>query len=142
MLDRLALARGLPRILRTDNGPEFCSRAMLTWAHERGVTLRLIQPGKPIQNAYSESFNGRFRDECLNEHWFTSMAHAQVIIEAWRREYNEERPKRAWAGSRRLTMPIGGVLNRVQSPSDSKSNRYSRRGDVTPSGSSGGVRGL
>ena len=56
---------------------------MLTWAHARGVTLRLIEPGKPTQNAYIESFNGRFRDECLNEHWFTSLAHAQVVIETW-----------------------------------------------------------
>ena len=79
IFDRVALARGLPRILRTDNGPEFCGRAMLTWAHARGVTLRLIEPGTPNQNAYIESFNGRFRDECLNEHWFTSLAHTQVI---------------------------------------------------------------
>ena len=97
-LDRLAADRGLPRILRTDNGPEFCGRAMLTWAHARGVTLRLIEPGKPTQNAYIESFNGRFRDECLNEHWFTSLAHAQAVIEAWRREYNEERPKKGLGG--------------------------------------------
>ena len=71
---------------------------MLTWAHTRGVTLRLIEPGKPNQNAYVESFNGRFRDECLNEHWFTSLAHTQVLIEAWRREYNEERPKKGLGG--------------------------------------------
>ena len=64
----------------------------------RGVTLRLIEPGKPNQNAYIESFNGRFRDECLNEHWFTSLAHAQALIEAWRREYNEERPKKGLGG--------------------------------------------
>ena len=98
IFDRLAIERGLPCALRTDNGPEFCGRAMLTWAHERGVTLRLIDPGKPNQNAYIESFNGRFRDECLNEHWFTSVAHAQVVIEAWRREYNEERPKKGLGG--------------------------------------------
>jgi transposase InsO family protein len=66
--------------------------------HERGVTLRLIEPGKPNQNAYIESFNGRFRDECLNEHWFTSLSHAQVVIEAWRRKYNEERPKKQLGG--------------------------------------------
>ena len=71
---------------------------MLTWAHERGLTLRLIDPGKPNQNAYIESFNGRFRDECLNEHWFTSVAHAQAVIEAWRCEYNDERPKEALGG--------------------------------------------
>jgi putative transposase len=98
VLDRLAIERGLPKVLRTDNALEFCGRAMLTWAHERGVTLRLIQPGKPNQNAYIESFNGRLRDECLNEHWFTSLAHAQVVIEAWRREYNEERPKKGLGG--------------------------------------------
>ncbi len=98
ILDQLAIDRGLPKALRTDNGPEFCGRAMLTWAHERGVDLRLIEPGKPNQNAYIESFNGRFRDECLNEHWFTSVGQAQVVIEAWRREYNEERPKKSLGG--------------------------------------------
>jgi putative transposase len=97
-LDRLAVERGLPMILRTDNGLECCGRAMLTWAHERGGTLRLIEPGKPNQNAYIESFNGRLRDECLNEHWFTSVPHAQAIIEAWRREYDEERPKKGLGG--------------------------------------------
>ncbi len=98
VLEALASTRGLPQVLRTDNGLEFCGRAMLTWAHTRGVTLRLIAPGKPTQNAYIESFNGRFRDECLNEHWFTSLAHAQVVIEAWRREDNEERPKKGLRG--------------------------------------------
>jgi transposase InsO family protein len=98
ILDRLAAERGLPQAIRTDNGKEFCGRAMLTWAHARGVNLFLIQPGKPNQNAYIESFNGRFRDECLNEHWFVSLAHARVVIEAWRREYNEERPKRSLGG--------------------------------------------
>lgn len=63
VLDALALTRGLPHVLRTDNGPEFCGRTLLTWAHDRGLTLRLIEPGKPNQNAYIESFNGRFRDE-------------------------------------------------------------------------------
>jgi putative transposase len=98
VLEQLAASRGLPQVLRTDNGPEFCSRVMLTWAYERGLTLRLIQPGKPNENAFIESFNGRFRDECLNEHWFTSLAHAQAVIEAWRREYNEERPKKSLGG--------------------------------------------
>lgn len=66
---------------------------MAAWAHERGMQLRLIEPGKPNQNAYIESFNGRLRDECLNEHWFPSLLHARTEIETWRREYNEERPK-------------------------------------------------
>lgn len=98
VLDRLMLSRGLPIVIRTDNGKEFCGKAMLNWAYERGVQLRLIQPGKPNQNAYVESFNGRLRDECLNEHWFPSLLHARTEIETWRREYNEERPKRALGG--------------------------------------------
>lgn len=98
ILDELALTRGLPKVLRTDNGKEFCGRAMLTWAHQHNVTLRLIEPGKPNQNAFIESFNGRFRDECLNEHWFLNLEHARVIIEAWRKEYNDERPKKALGG--------------------------------------------
>ena len=98
VLDRLALSRGLPRVIRTDNGKEFCGKAMVTWAHERGVDLRLIEPGKPNQNAYVESFNGRLRDECLNEHWFTHLLQARTDIEIWRREYNEERPKKALGG--------------------------------------------
>lgn len=98
ILDRLVITRGLPKVIRTDNGKEFCGRAMLTWAHQHNVTLRLIEPGKPNQNAYIESFNGRFRDECLNEHWFLNLNHAKAIIEAWWREYNEERPKKALGG--------------------------------------------
>jgi putative transposase len=98
ILDRLAVTRGLPKVIRTDNGKEFCGRAMLTWAHSNRVVLRLIEPGKPNQNAYIESFNGRLRDECLNEHWFVNLPHAKTIIEAWRREYNEERPKKALGG--------------------------------------------
>ena len=98
ILDALAATRGLPQMIRTDNGKEFCGRALLMWAHTHTVMLRLIEPGKPNQNAYVESFNGRFRDECLNEHWFLNLAHAQAIIEAWRREYNEERPKKALGG--------------------------------------------
>ena len=69
-----------------------------SWAHKHGVKLFLIEPGKPNQNAYIESFNGRLRDECLNEHWFTSLSHAKAVIEAWRREYNEERPKKSLGG--------------------------------------------
>lgn len=98
VLDRLSLSRGLPKVIRSDNGKEFCGKAMVEWAHARGVDLRLIEPGKPNQNAYIESFNGRLRDECLNEHWFTTLLHARTIIETWRREYNEERPKRTLGG--------------------------------------------
>ena len=98
ILDQLAKTRGLPKAIRTDNGKEFCSRALLTWAHARGVQLFLIEPGKPNQNAYIESFNGRFRDECLNEHWFTSLHHARIVIDTWRREYNQDRPKKSLGG--------------------------------------------
>lgn len=97
-LDQLALTRGLPRIIRSDNGPELIGKAMLNWAHANSVTLKQIAPGKPNQNAYIESFNGRFRDECLNEHWFVSLAHATAIIRGWMREYNEERPKKELGG--------------------------------------------
>lgn len=98
ILDELAVTRGLPKVIRTDNGKEFCGRAMLAWAHQNNVTLRLIEPGKPNQNAFIESFNGRFRDECLNEHWFLNIEHARAIIAAWHKEYNDERPKKALGG--------------------------------------------
>ena len=98
VLDEICSRRGRPEVIRTDNGPEFVGRAMLNWAHRNGVSLRLIEPGKPNQNAYVESFNGRLRDECLNEYWFVSLAHARTVIEAWRREYNEQRPKKTLAG--------------------------------------------
>ncbi len=98
ILDQLACTRGLPQAIRTDNGKEFCGKAMLSWASAKNVRLYLIEPGKPNQNAYIESFNGRFRDECLNENWFTSLHHAKVVIEAWRREYNEQRPKKSLGG--------------------------------------------
>ena len=97
-LDAIALSRPLPTIIRSDNGKEFIGRAMLNWAHHRGVQLKQIQPGKPQQNAYIESFNGRFRDECLNENWFVSLEHAKQIIEVWRQEYNRERPKKSLGG--------------------------------------------
>jgi len=98
LLDEVCAIRGRPSIIRTDNGKEFTGRAMLTWAHRHGIALRLIEPGKPNQNAYIESFNGRLRDECLNEHWFVSLHHARVIIHGWAKDYNEARPKKALGG--------------------------------------------
>jgi transposase InsO family protein len=124
ILQRIASSRALPKIIRTDNGKEFCGKAMLTFAHDAGITLRLIEPGKPNQNAYVESFNGRFRDECLNEHWFTSLAHAQVVIEAWRREYNEERPKKALGGLTPAAYAKQLATKTVTVTLDSNSNRY------------------
>jgi transposase InsO family protein len=98
LLDAICAQRGKPSILRSDNGKEFTGKAMLNWAHRNGVALKLIEPGKPNQNAYVESFNGRLRDECLNEHWFMTLTHARTEIERWRREYNEERPKQSLGG--------------------------------------------
>ena len=98
IMDAIKRSRGLPKVIRSDNGREFCGRAMAVWAHENGVALRFIEPGKPNQNAYVESFNGRLRDECLNEHWFTSLAHARAVIEEWRSDYNEQRPKKDLGG--------------------------------------------
>lgn len=124
MLDQLACRRGLPKAIRTDNGKEFCGRAMLTWAHARGVKLFLIEPGKPNQNAYIESFNGRFRDECLNEHWFTSLPHARAVIEAWRREYNEERPKKSLGGLTPAAYAQKLAKQPLHYPTDSKAKCY------------------
>ncbi|MBM0748056.1 transposase [Pantoea eucrina] len=95
ILDSIALFRGYPATIRTDQGPEFTCRALDQWAFEHGVELRLIQPGKPMQNGFIESFNGRFRDECLNEHWFSNIIHARKVINDWRQDYNECRPHSA-----------------------------------------------
>jgi putative transposase len=92
VLERLAETRGLPNVITTDNGPEFTGRALDEWAYRKGVHLNFIRPGKPIENAYAESFIGRLRDECLNENWFMNLKHARDIIEYWRKDYNEVRP--------------------------------------------------
>ena len=98
VLERVALVRGVPATIVCDNGPEFCSEALDQWAYASGVALEFIQPGKPVQNCYIESFNGRLRDECLNESWFISPADAQETIEAFRVDYNEVRPHGGLAG--------------------------------------------
>ena len=92
VLDRIASERGLPEAIVLDNGPEFRARALAAWSAERGVRLEFIQPGKTVQNAYVESFNGRLRDECLNANWFTSLSDARRKIETWRQDYNQQRP--------------------------------------------------
>lgn len=92
VLDRLVLERPRPEEIRIDNGPEFLGRAVTSWCEQNHVLLRPIQPGKPSQNGHIESFNGRFRDECLNANWFTSVGDARQKIEAWRLDYNGQRP--------------------------------------------------
>ena len=92
MLEDAAQARGYPDMLVVDNGPELRGRDLDHWAHEKGVKLFFIDPGKPMQNASIESFNGRFREECLDQSWFTSLGEARRVIEAWRLDYNEHRP--------------------------------------------------
>ncbi len=89
ILDRVFLTRPLPETLILDHGPEFAGTALDAWAAQHGVHLHFIQPGKPVQNACIEIFNGKFRDECLNEHWFVTLQEVQPVIEAWRREYEE-----------------------------------------------------
>jgi putative transposase len=95
VLEELKLRRGLPRQIRSDNGPEFLSRAVDQWAYEQGLQWHTIQPGRPTENAYVESFNGRFRDECLNENWFSDLADAREKIAEWMHDYNGSRPHSA-----------------------------------------------
>lgn len=92
VLNRLALTRGLPSHITVDNGPEFICKKLAAWAAEHGVALCFIQPGKPMQNGFVESFNGRFRDECLNAHVFLNLKHASCLIELFRKDYIHERP--------------------------------------------------
>jgi putative transposase len=95
VLDRALNGTPGPRSITVDHGTEFQSRALEDWAYRRGVQLDFIRPGKPVENAFIESFNGRLRDECLNVHQFTSLAEAQHIIEAWRLDDNQRRPHSA-----------------------------------------------
>ena len=92
VLDRAVLLYGLPKAICVDNGPEFSGRELDAWAYRKGVTLCFSRPGKPTDNAFVESFNGRLRQECLNTHWFETIKQAQAALEGWRQEYNTERP--------------------------------------------------
>ena len=123
VLDQLIQRRGRsPRTIVTDNGPEFTSQALDMWAYERGVDLHFIDPGKPIQNCFVESFNGKFRDECLNQHWFVRLEQARRTIEDWRQDYNHVRPHSALGmppaeyreGARRSQAPSAPRKNNVR----------------------------
>jgi putative transposase len=111
LLDQAAIFRGYPNVVRTDNGPEFTSRAFMAWAQSHGIRHVLIEPGRPMQNSYIESFNGKFRDECLNEHWFETLHQARVAITAWRQDYNEVRPH---SSCRRMPPAKFAALHRQQ----------------------------
>ena len=92
VLEKLVSVRGAPKYIRSDNGPEFVSMAILQWLSSQNIETAYIAPGKPMENGTNESFNGKFRDECLSMEWFRSRAEAKVIIETWRRHYNRVRP--------------------------------------------------
>jgi len=92
LLDRAAVFRGYPDMVRTDNGPEFTSRVFMAWAQTHGIRHILIQPGRPMQNGYIESFNGKFRDEHLNESWFETLQQARNSASIWKQDYNQVRP--------------------------------------------------
>jgi putative transposase len=94
-LDELAQTRGLPQAIQVDNGPEFRGLDLDQWAYQNAVKLHFIQPGKPTQNAHIESFNGKLRDECLNQEWFSSLPHARTILANWKHDYNWVRPHSA-----------------------------------------------
>jgi putative transposase len=97
VLERLAQTRGLPQVIQVDNGPEFVSKALDEWARRHQVTLAFSRPGTPTDNPFIEAFNGRFRQECLDQHWFVSLDEARTVIAAWRKDYNTVRPHTALA---------------------------------------------
>lgn len=97
-LDEALIERGKPERIRCDNGPEFAGKALDQWCFKNGISLSFIKPGKPTENGHIESFNGTFRDECLNTNWFWSVKEAQIVIEKWRKEYNDERPHGSLGG--------------------------------------------
>jgi len=92
ILEAISYHRGLPEKIRVDNGPEFISKALDNWSYQNNIKLEFSRPGKPVDNAFIESFNGSLRDECLNTNWFLSIDDARDKLEAWRRDYNEFRP--------------------------------------------------
>jgi putative transposase len=98
VLDRIGKVRGSPEVIMVDNGPEFAGRVLDERAYRKGIKLNFIRPGKPIENAYTESINGRLRYECRNTNWFLSLKHAIDMIEDWRKDYNTVRPHNSLGG--------------------------------------------
>ncbi len=136
VLDRIVAARGLPECLVMDNGPEFTGRALDQWAYQRGVKLQFIEPGKPTQNPYVESFNGTFRNECLNEHWFLQVSEMRTTTEEWRDDYNHCRPHSslgnlAPAEFAAAAVPLGGREGEGSHPTHTQQNSQPTREKLT-----------
>jgi putative transposase len=118
-LDELLAAHGTPEAITCDNGSEFTSRHFDAWAYEHKVAIDYIMPGKPVQNGYIESFNGRLREECMSANWFSSLTHAQDILDHWVRDYNEVRPHSALANLAPLQYVarlVGTTVSKLVSP--------------------------
>jgi len=113
VLERLTRTHGLPQVITTDNGTEFTSRAVDEWAHRNGVKMDYIRPGKPVENAYIESFNARLRQECLEESWFLSIEDAKIRIEEWRKDYNDHRPHSSLGDNTPRSFAEGWHLSRT-----------------------------
>jgi len=155
VLDWIISQRDTPEVIRCDNGPEFTSRHFLVWCEEKGIRLLHIQPGRPMQNGHVESFNGRFRDECLNHNWFTTLADAKEKIERWRMEYNGERPHSSLAyrtpeeyaqACSGLTNGMGGTAIPTDRPSTVSESQNGTRGqgfaDAAPPARPGPLRAV
>jgi putative transposase len=138
-LEKIVVERGTPEALRCDNGPEFTSRHFLAWAVERKIDLVHIEPGRPVQNAFVESFHGKLRDECLNASWFANLFEARAKIGAWREEYNEERPHSSlgYLAPREFARRVA-ALRSPTAPCAPQLEEQSE-GEVIPSGDSGVV---
>ncbi len=122
VLNRLKQERGAPKVLFCDNGPEFAGQTMDMWAYKNEVKIDFSRPGKPTDNAFCESFNGTFRSECLDTNWFSNLLDAKLIIEAWRREYNESRPHRALAD--RTPMEFASQIAARRDLAETKTSRF------------------
>jgi putative transposase len=118
VLERVANSYGLPKIIKVDNGPELISKALDEWAYRQGVKLDFSRPGKPTDNAYIESFNGRFRQECLDQNWFGRIQEARIKIEEWREDYNENRPHSALGQQTPAAFKENWQLNRGPNEAD------------------------
>jgi putative transposase len=126
VLDDVIARRGTPKAVQTDNGPQLTSRHFLAWCMERKIAMNYIQPGKPVQNGYVESFNGRLRDECLNVNWFRNLFEARRKTTLWRQDYNAARPHSSLAYRTRTSSRLSGSALRPHRTSYRSRNRRSR----------------